>query len=105
VVQEGIIDSYWVRGVGKGGEPGGLSWGDQLFGRPYVVRRGLCKEISPIRGLCSFDGFEVAELRLSCYAVGVGGLGFFGFPGGFREFLLESGKTRGPPTFRFWGRA
>jgi len=48
VVQECIVDSDWVRGVGKGGKPGCLSWGDQLFGRPHVVRRGLSKESSPI---------------------------------------------------------
>jgi len=69
-----------------------------MFGRPYVVRRGLCKEVSPIRGFCSFDGFDLAELQLSWYAVGVGGLGFFGFLGGLREFLPESGKKRTLPT-------
>ena len=60
VVQKRIVDSDWAPGVGKGRKPGGFSWGDQLFGRPYVVRRGLCKEISPICGFSSFDGFEVA---------------------------------------------
>jgi len=61
-------------------------------------------EVRPIRGFRSFDGFEVAELRLSCYVVGVGGLGFLGFPGGFREFLPECGQERGPPGFGPWGR-
>jgi len=91
VVQKRTVDCDWVRGVGEGGAPGGLSCGDQLFGPPDVVSRGFCKKVSPIGGLCSFDGLEVAELRLSCYAVGIGGLGLFGPSGGFREFLLESG--------------
>jgi len=91
VVQKCVVDCDWVRGVGEGGKPGGLSWGDQLFGRPDVVRRGFCEELGPLKGFCSFDGLEVAELRPSCYAVGVGGLGFFGpAGGGFREFLPES---------------
>ena len=77
VVQKRLVDCDWVRGVGEGGKPGGLSWCDQLFGRPDVVWRGFCKKVSPIGGLCSFDGLEVAELRLSCYAVEVGGLGSF----------------------------
>jgi len=99
VVQKCIVDSDWARGVGEGREPGGFSRGDQLFGRPDVVRRGLCKEVTPVGSFYSFDSFEVAELGLSCYAVGVGGMEFFGFPGGFRELLPESGQERGPPTF------
>jgi len=98
VVQKRVVDTDWAPGVGKGREPEGLSWGEQQFGRPYVVRRGLCKEISPICGFCSFDSMEVAELQLSCYALGVGGLVFWTFLGGFRQFLPESGKMRGPST-------
>jgi len=91
VVQKRVVDSDWVRGVREGREPGGFSWDDQLFGRPDVVRRGFGKEISPVGGLRSFDGFEVAELGLSCYAVGVGGLGFSGFSGGLCNLFSESG--------------
>jgi len=91
VVQERFIDCNWVRGIGQKGKPGGLSQGDQLFGRPDVVWRGFCKEISPVGSFSSSDTFEVAELRLSCCVVGVWGLGLFGSPGGFREFLSQSG--------------
>ena len=62
VVQKRLVNCDWIRGVGEGGEPGGFSWGDQLFGRPDVVRGGLCEKISPVGGFCSFDGFEIAEL-------------------------------------------
>jgi len=49
----------------EGVESGGLSWGDQLFGSPDVVRGGFGAEISPVGGLSSFSGFEVAELGFS----------------------------------------
>jgi len=81
VVQKRIVDSDWARGVGEGREPRAFSRGDQLFGCPDVVPSGLCKKISPVGSFCSFDGFEVAELGLSCYAVGVGGLDFFWLSG------------------------
>jgi len=91
VVQKRVVDRDWVRGVGEGREPGGFSPGDQLFGCPDVVRRGFCKEISPVGGLRSFDGFEIAEPGLSCYALGVGVLGFFRLSGGLYELFLQSG--------------
>jgi len=91
VVQMGVVDRDWVRGVGEGRESGGFSRGDQLFGLPDVVQRGFCKNIRPLGGLSPPDGFEIAELGLSCYAVGVGGLGFFGLLGGLCELFLEGG--------------
>ena len=105
MVQEWFVDCNWVQGVGKGGKPGGLCWGDQLFGCSDVVWGGFYKEVRPISGFCSVDRLEIAELRLSCYVVGVGGLSFLGSPGGFRELLPESGQERGPPRFGSWGRA
>jgi len=72
VIQKRVIYRDWVRGIRAGGEAGGLSWGDQLFGRPDVVRGGFCEEVSPVGGFSSFDGLEVAELGLSYNAVGVG---------------------------------
>jgi len=77
IVQKGGVDCDWVRSVGEGREPGGFAQGDQLLGRPDVVRRGFCNQSSPVGGFCSLDGFEVAELGLSRSAVGVGGLHFF----------------------------
>jgi len=101
VIQKRVIYCDWVRGVGGRGEPGRLSWGNQLFGRPDVVRGGLCAEVSPVGGFSSFDGLKVAELGLSYNAVGVRGPEFFGCARGFPEFLSQSGKERGPPGFRF----
>ena len=91
VIQKRLVDCNWARGVGEGGKPRGCSRVDQLFGRPDVVGGGSCKEVSPVGGFSALDGFEVAELRLSHYVVGVGGLRLFGFPGGSSEFLPESG--------------
>ena len=88
MVQKRVIDCDWARGVGKGGKPRGLSRGDQLFVRPDGVWGGLLKEISPVGGFGLLDGFEIAELGLSCQVVGFGGLDFLGSLGGFREFLL-----------------
>jgi len=74
VIQERVVDRDWVRGsVGEGGKSGGLSWDDQLLGRPDVVWGGFGKEVGPVGGFGPFDGFEVAELGLSCRGVGVGG--------------------------------
>ena len=44
VVQECIIDGDWGRGIWEGGKPRGLSWVDQLFGRPDVVRGGFSEQ-------------------------------------------------------------
>jgi len=105
VIQKRVVYHDWVRGVGEGGEPGGLSWGNQLFGRPDVVWGGLCDEVSPVGGFSSLDGLKIAELGLPYNAVGVGGPELFGSARGLRESLSESGQERGPPGFRSWGRA
>ena len=73
VFQKHLVDCDWVRGVREGRTSGRLSWGDLLPGRPDVVQGGFSKEISPVGGFGPFDGFEVAELGLSCHGVGVGG--------------------------------
>ena len=88
VVEERVVDSDRVGGIRERGEPGGLSWGDQLLGRPDVVRGGFCEEISPVGSFGPLNGFEVAEPGLSCCGVGVGGPEFFSPAGGFCEFLL-----------------
>jgi len=103
VIQEHVIYHDWVRGVGEGWEPGGLSWGHQLFGRPDVVRGGFCEEVGRVGGFSSFDGLKGAELGLSYNVVGIGGPEFFGSARGFRESLSESGQEQGPPGFRSWG--
>ena len=94
--------------MGEGGQPGGFSRGDRLFGRPDVVRAGFGREISPVGGLRSFDGFEVAKLGLCCHSVGVGGLELLGPTGCFCELLSEAGKECGAPSLRLrgggWGR-
>ena len=69
----------------------GFSWGDQLFGCPDVVWGGFCKKFSPVGGLSSLNGLEVAEFGLSCCVVGVRGLGLFGPSGGFCELFPEGG--------------
>jgi len=50
-----------------------------------------------------FNGFEVAQLELSCYEVCVGSLEFLGLAGGFSEVLLEGVQERGPLSLRLWG--
>jgi len=73
VVQECVVDCDGVGGIREGGKPGGLPWGDQLFGCPDVVRGGICEEVGPVGSLGSFYGLEIAELRLPCYGIGVRG--------------------------------
>jgi len=102
VIQECVIDRNRVGGIREGGEPGGLSWGNHLFGCPNVVRGGFCEEVGPIGSLGSFNGFEVAELGLSCCGVGIGGPQFLGFAGSLRELFSESGEERGPPCLGLW---
>ena len=87
MVQKGVVDHDWVPGVREGGEPGGFSWGDQLLGRPDVVRGGLRKEIGPVGAFSSVDGFEIAELGLSCNIVGVGGQEFLALREAFANSL------------------
>jgi len=89
VVQKCVVDCDWVSGVGEGREPVGFSWGDQLFGRPDVVWGGFCKEVSPVGGFGSFNGFKVAEFGLSGNAVGVRGLELFAL----REALVNSFRS------------
>jgi len=105
VVQECVVDRDRVGGIGEGGESGALSGGDQLFGRPDVVRGGFREEIRPVGTFGSFDGFKVAKLSLPCCGVGVGGPQVFSFAGGFRKLFSEGGEQRGPPGFGHWGGA
>ena len=105
MTQKRVIYRDWVRGVGEGGESGGLSWGNQLFGHPDVVGGGFCEKVSPVGGFSSFDGLKVAEFGLCCHTVGFGGPEPFGSERGFHEFLSESGQERGPAGFGSWGRA
>ena len=77
MIQKRFVDCDWVRGVGEGRKPGGFAWGDQLFGHPDVVRGGFRKELGPVGGFGSHDGFPIAEFRLSHNAVGVRGPEFF----------------------------
>jgi len=105
VAQKRTVDCNGVRGIREGGEPRGLSRGDQLFGGPDIVRGGFCKEIGPVAGLGSFYGFEVAELRLPCYGVGVWGSKLLGPTGSFGEFFPEGGEEGGPPSLRLRGGA
>ena len=100
MAQKRVVDRDWVRGVGEGGKPGGFSRGDQLFGRPNVVRGGFGKEIGPGGGLSSFDGFKVAKLGLSRHSVGVWGPELLGPAGCFCELFSEGGKEWGPPSLR-----
>jgi len=86
-VGEGVVDGDFVRGVREGGKSGGLSLGDQLFGRPDIVGGGFCEEISPVQGLSSFDGFEVAELGLPSYRLGVRVWSFMALPVAFVNSL------------------
>ena len=88
-----------------GGKSGALSWGDQLFGRPDIVWRGLCEEITSVGGFRPFNGYEIAKLGLPCYGVGVWDSEFVGSAGAFWEFLPEGGQEWGPPSFRLWGGA
>jgi len=62
-------------------------------------------EIGPVGGFSSFDGFEVAELGLSCYSIAVGGAELHRPAGGFCEFLSEAGQEWGPPSFGLRGGA
>jgi len=101
MIQEGVVDCNGVGGVREGGKSGGLSWGDQLFGRPDIVCGGFCEEISPVGSFGSFYSLEVAELSLPSRGVGVGGPQFFRPAGGFCELLSESGEQRGPPGLGF----
>ena len=105
MIQQSFVNCYRAGGVGKGGESRGLSRGNQLFGRPDVVRGGLCEEISPVGGLRLLDAFEVAKLGLFRDGVGVGGLKFFGPSGGFRKFFPKGGQERSSPSFGPWGGA
>jgi len=105
MVQGHFVNCYRARGVGKGGKSRGLSRGDPLLGRPYVVRGTLCEKISPVGGSRLFDAFEVTKHGLSRDGVGVGGLKFFGLLGGLRELLPKGGQERGPPSFGPWGGA
>ena len=105
MVQEGIVDRDRVVCVREGGKSGGLSWSDQLLGRPDVVRGRFCEEVSPVRGFCPLNGFEVADLGLPCCGVGVGVPQLLGLAGGFCEFLSESGEERSPPGFGSGGGA
>jgi len=61
----------------EGGETPCLSWGNELFGRPYVVRRGFGEEVSPIDGFSSFYGLEVADLGLPGHEEGIRAPVFF----------------------------
>ena len=105
MVQERIVDCDWVCGIGEGGESRGLSWGDQLFGGPDVVRGGLRKEVGPVGGLGSFYGFEVAELGLACYGIGIWGSKLLGPAGGFGEFFPEGSEEGSPPSLGLPGGA
>jgi len=67
VVEECVVDRDRVGGIGEGGKPGGLSWSDQLFGRPNVIWGGFCEEICPVGSLGSFNGFSLR------YGAGRGG--------------------------------
>jgi len=97
VVEESVVDRDRVGGVREGGESGGLSWGDHLFGCPNVIRGGFCEEVSPIGSLGSLNGLEIAKLGLSCCAVGIGGSQTLGSAGSLCVLLPENGEERGPP--------
>jgi len=99
VVEECIVDCDRVSGIGEGGEPGGLSWSDQLFGCPDVVQGGLCEEVGRVGCSGSLNGIEIAGLGLSCRGVGVRGWQRFGSAGSFRVFLSEGSEEGGPPSF------
>jgi len=79
--------------------------GQPVFGHPDIVWRGFCKKVSQVGGLCPLDGFEVAKLGLSWYAVSVRGFKFFGFAGSFRELFPKRGEEWGSPSFEAWGWA
>ena len=76
-----------------------------MFGRPDVVRRGFCKEVSPVGGFCPLDNFEIARLGQSCNGVAVGGSDTLGLAGGLCELLPEGGEEWGPPCFGSCGEA
>jgi len=95
-----VIDHDWVRGVWKGGQPGGPSSGDELLSGPNVVQRGFANEIGPVGGLSSFDGFQVAKLGLSRYCVAVRCPEPLDPAGSFCELLSESGQEWDPPSLR-----
>jgi len=97
-----FVNCYRARGVGKGGKSGGLSQGDQLLGRPDVVRGSFCKKVSPVEGFRPLDAFEVTKLDLSRDGVEVGGLTFFALSGGFRELFPKGCQEWGPPRFGPW---
>ena len=105
MIQKRVVDCDRIRGIGNGGESGGFSWGDQLFGLPDVLQGDVRKGISPVGGFSSLDCFKIAELRLSCHIVGVKGPELLGSTGGFCELLSEGGQEWGPPSFRLWGGA
>jgi len=99
MIQECVVDRDCVSGIREGGKSGGLSWGDKLLGHPDFVWGGLCKEVGPVGGFSPFDGFEVAEVGLSCCGVGVGCPELFSPAGSFCEFLSLGGEEWGPPSF------
>jgi len=105
MIQQRFVHCYRARGVGKRGKSRGLSRGNQLFGRPDVVRGGPCEKVSPVGGFCLHDALEVTKLGLSRDGVGVGGLKFFGPSSGFRKLFPKGGQERGPPSFGPWGGA
>ena len=105
VVEECVVDRDRVLSVGEGGESRGLSLGNQVLGRPDVVRAGFRQEVRPISGLGSFDGLEVDKLGQSCRRVGVGGPEFFRSAGSICELLPEGSEEWGPPSIRLWGGA
>jgi len=42
MIQERVVNCDWIRSIREGGKSRGLSWGDQLLGRPDVIWGGLC---------------------------------------------------------------
>ena len=76
-----------------------------MFGCPDVVQGSFCKEVGPVGGFGPLDGFEVAEVGVSCRGVGVEDPELLSSEGSFCEFLSEGGEEWGPPSFRLWGGA
>jgi len=91
MVQQRFVNCYRARGVGKGGKSTELSRGDQLRGRPDVVRGSLCEEISPVVRFRLRNAFEVPMLGLFRDGVGVGGLKLFGPSGGLCKLFPKGG--------------
>jgi len=60
---------------------------EQLAVWPNVIWGGFCEEIRPVGRLGSFNGFEVAELGLSCRGIGVGDSSFLALPVAFANFF------------------